>query len=64
MFHNKLRPCHTKQKSLDIDLRLIAKNTFCLFDLLFHIPVNSYGHVKTLAVEGCKAINQTNKNTF
>ena len=40
-----------KQKSLDVDLHLIVKNTLCLFHLLFYIPVNSYCHVGMLAVE-------------
>ena len=49
-------------KSLDVDLRLVAKNSF-LFDLLFDVPVNSFGNVGTLAVER-ESINQTNKNSF
>ena len=40
-----------KRKSLDADLRLIAKNSFCLFDLLLYGPVNSCCHVETLAIE-------------
>ena len=54
-----------KQKSLDADLRLIAKNSFSLIDLLLFVPVNSFGHVGTLDVErDTKAINRTNKNPF
>ena len=40
-----------ERKSLDADLRLIAKNIFCLIDLLLYDPVNSYGHVGTLEVD-------------
>ena len=56
-----------KRKSLDADLRLIAKNSFRLIDLLLYVRVNSYGHVGTLDVERnlkqLKAMNQTNKNS-
>ena len=45
-----------KRKSLNDDLRLIAKNSVCLFDLLFYVPVNSYGHVEALANE--RDVNQ------
>ena len=37
------------QKSRDAPLRLIAKTSSCLFDLLFYVEVNSYGNVGTLA---------------
>ena len=40
-----------KRKSLDADLRLIAKNNFGLFNLLFYFPLNSFGHVRMLDVE-------------
>ena len=40
-----------KQKSLNTDLCLIAKNIFCLIDLLLFAQVNSYGRVGTLDVE-------------
>ena len=40
-----------KRKSLDVDLRLIAKNCFRVSDLLFDVRANSYGHAETLAVQ-------------
>ena len=49
-----------KRKSLDTDLRFTAKNSFCLFDLFFYVPVNRYGHVGTLAVES----SESNKREF
>ena len=52
------RPRHT---SLNIDLRLLAKNKFCLFDLLLYAQVNSYGHVGMLSVE--RDVKQYSKQT-
>ena len=47
------------QKSLDTDLRLIAKDSFCLFDLLLYAPVNSDGHVEMSGrLNGSKAIKR------
>ena len=41
-----------KRKSLEVDLRLIAKKkNSCWYDLMLNVPVNSYGHVGTIAVE-------------
>ena len=40
-----------KRESLDVDVRSITKNSFCLLALLLYVPDNSYGHVGTLAVE-------------
>ena len=40
-----------KQKSLDVDLCLIVKNWFLLFDLFLYAPVNSYDHAGMFAVE-------------
>ena len=40
-----------KRKSLHLDLCLIAKNSFCLFDLLLYIPFNKYGHVDAVDVK-------------
>ena len=40
-----------KRKSFNIDLHLIAKISFCFLDLLYYVPVNSYGHVGTLDVQ-------------
>ena len=40
-----------KRKSLDADLGLIAKDIFCLIDLLLYAKVNSYGLVGMLNVE-------------
>ena len=46
----KVLVTHTR-KSLDADMRLIAKNCFCLFQLLLYAPVSSNYHVGMLAVE-------------
>ena len=44
---------------------MIVKNCFCLF---IYVPVNSYGHVRMLAVERDvfknEAVNPTNKFLF
>ena len=37
-------------ENINVDLGLISKNSFCLFDVLLYIPVNSYGHVRALNV--------------
>ena len=42
---------HISEKSHDVDLRLIATESFCVFDLLLYVPVNCFGHVETLTVE-------------
>ena len=53
-----------KRKSFDVDLLLIAKNSFCMFYLLPYAPVNRYGHVGTLAVERDVFRNKYNKSKF
>ena len=41
----------SENRLTDTDLRFIAKNSFCLIDLMLYVPVNSYGHVGTLELE-------------
>ena len=38
-------------ENFSTQMRLIAKISFCLFDLLVYVPVNSCGHAGMLAVE-------------
>ena len=52
------------QKRKCFDVRLIAKNAFCLFDVLLYFHVNSYGHMGALSFEKYVFSNKPNKQKF